>query len=59
MTHEQLEREMNYRIAMTIAKDMLRNGVITEAEYAVIDTIMIEKFRSILYGLYPQNNLIK
>lgn len=53
MTQEQMKREMNYRIAMAIARNMLESGVITEEDHAAIDRMMIQKFRPILSGLYP------
>lgn len=59
LTHELFEREKRYRVAMAITKSMLKEGIITAEDYAVIDTIMIEKFRPILSGLYPQNRLIQ
>ena len=31
-------------MAMSIAKSMLNEGVITEKEYAIIDTMMTEKY---------------
>lgn len=59
LTHELFEREKRYRVAMAVAKNMLKEGLISAADYAVIDTIMIEKFRPILVGLYPHNRLIQ
>ena len=35
-----LQRIARYRIAMSMAKSMLNKGIITEEEYAKIDTIM-------------------
>ena len=35
-----LQRIVRYRIAMSMAKSMLNKGIITEEEYAKIDTIM-------------------
>ena len=35
-----LQRIVRYRIAMAMAKSMLNKGIITEEEYAKIDTIM-------------------
>lgn len=55
MTHEQLEHEMNYRAALALAKSILSQGVITEDDYRVINTIMISKFRPLLAGLYPKS----
>lgn len=33
-----------YKAAMNLAKDMLRQGIISESEYAEIDTIMTKKY---------------
>lgn len=33
-----------YRTAMSIVKSMLNEGVITAKEYAIIDTMMAEKY---------------
>lgn len=55
MTYHQLEREMKYRSALTLAKSMLSQGVITEDDYRIIDTIMISKFSPIIAGLYPKS----
>jgi hypothetical protein len=49
MTHEQFERESRYRVAMSIAHTMLRDGLISKKEYRIIGTIFIEKYRP-LYG---------
>ena len=35
-----LQSIIQYRIAMSMAKSMLNKGIITEEEYAKIDTIM-------------------
>lgn len=59
MTPDQLKSEMNYRVAMVLARSLLREGAIGEADYRVIDAHMIARFRSILSGLYPENNLIQ
>ena len=51
MSHEQFEREKNYRVALVIAEAMLRQGLITDQEYHEIDTILIEKYRPVFGGL--------
>jgi hypothetical protein len=51
MTHEQFEREKNYRVALLVAESMLRQGLITDQEYHEIDTILTEKYRPIFGGL--------
>ena len=41
------QRVIAYQMAMSIARSMLSQGIITEEEYRKIDTIMAEK-----YGLF-------
>lgn len=38
-----------------MAKTMLENGLITEEEYAEIDTILLEKYRPYLGTLLSEN----
>lgn len=33
-----------YRMAMSVVKSMLKQGIITAEEYAIIDTIMAKKY---------------
>lgn len=51
MTKEQFERESRYRVALSVAETMLREGLITEDDYRIIDTIFIEKYRPLFGGL--------
>ena len=51
MTKEQFERESRYRAALSLAKVMLRDGLISGEEYGVIDTKLIEKYRPLFGGL--------
>ena len=51
MTKEQFQGEVNYRISMNIAARFLKKGLITEREYAKIDTIMLKKYEPILGSL--------
>ena len=37
---EYLEKIIRYRLAMSMARTMLHRGIITQEEYAKIDTIM-------------------
>lgn len=59
MTQEQFERESHYRIAMTVANTMLSEGLISEVEYRVIDTIFIEKYLPPIGRLYTTKPLIQ
>ena len=51
MTHEQFDREKNYRVALTIAKSMFKQGLITDLEYRQIDTLLIGKYSPVIGGL--------
>ena len=51
MSHEQFEREKNYRVSLSIAKAMLSKGLITDRDYGKIDTILIAKYKPIIGGL--------
>lgn len=51
MTNGQFEREKNYRVAVSIAKTMLKRGLITSHEYRRIDKILIRKYRPVFGGL--------
>ena len=55
ITHELFEREKQYRLAIAVAKSMLHDGVIDEDDYRIIDTKLLEHFRPVLAGLYPQS----
>jgi hypothetical protein len=51
VTSEQLQRERDYGISMSIVKAMLNKGILTPQEYKKIDTIMTKKYEPILGGL--------
>ena len=53
MTGEQLQREFKYRAAMSLAKELLKSGMISEDDYRTVDARMIRIFGSILKVLYP------
>ena len=53
MMHEQLQREFQYRAAMSLAKELLKSGVISEEEYYTVDAKMIKHFQPVISGLYP------
>ena len=54
MAPEQFVREKNYRIAMSVAKHLLRTGCISREEYHQIDTIMAEKFSPVWGSISPE-----
>lgn len=53
MTEEQFEREKLYQASMNLFKIMLEKGLITEEQYAIIDTKMREKYQPIFGTLFP------
>lgn len=57
MTKEQFQAERRYQISISVAKTMLRKGVISEKEYMQIDTILLEKYRPILSTLLSGKSL--
>jgi transcription initiation factor IIE alpha subunit len=55
MSTEELHSDMLYHAAISMAKSMLEKGLITEKEYAEIDTILLEKYRPYLGTLLSEN----
>lgn len=55
MSQEQFERESRYRAAMSIAGQMLKNGLITIQEFRQIDTMCAEKYLPVIGQLMPTN----
>lgn len=51
----ELHNDMLYHAAISMAKSMLEKGLITEEEYAEIDTILLEKYRPYLGTLLSEN----
>ena len=51
MTKEQFDRESRYRVALSLAKAMVREGLISEEEYSIIDTKLVDRFRPFFGGL--------
>ena len=58
MTNEQYERERRYRLAISVAISMLKQGVICEEEYRIINERMIEKHKPFFGGLVSLIELI-
>jgi hypothetical protein len=54
MSEEIFESERLYQATLSIARTMLRQGLITEDELAIIDTKMREKYRPLLGTLCPE-----
>ena len=54
VTEEQFDREKRYQASMNMFRTMLKNGLITEEQYAIIDTKMLEKYRPLLGTLFAE-----
>jgi len=50
MTRAQFDRERDYGAALSIAKTLLRAGLVSDREYRKIDTILSRKYRPIIGG---------
>jgi hypothetical protein len=53
MDTAKFERERLYQATMTIARSMLRSGLLTSEEFSIIDTKMREKYKPLLGALSP------
>lgn len=58
VTEEELNREKLYGITMSHATKMLSEGLITEEQYAIFNTKMLEKYRPIFGTLLSAHDLI-
>ena len=59
VTREQMENEKHYQATMTIAKNLLNEGIISEEEYCQIDTKFKEQYAVTFSTLFTDINLIK
>ena len=50
-----IKREMSYQVQMLLTKKLLRMGLLTDSEYAEIDTILRQKFRPSLSVFISEN----
>lgn len=50
MTKAQFDREKKYQAALAVARSMLKQGVINEADFLYIEARLREKFKPILGG---------
>ena len=58
MSEDRFRSEMSYLAAISIAKNLREKGLLSEEEYAVIDTILLKEIRPSLGTLLSQNDLI-
>lgn len=54
MTEIQFQAEKRYQVAISMAKALLEKGLLTQEEYAVIDTKLLEKFQPALGTLLSE-----
>ena len=58
MDAEYRRRLLSYRTSMSLAQEMLSEGIITEKEYAVIDKIIANRYGLSLGSICCRNPLI-
>ena len=58
VSKEQFRAERLYLMSLSVAKSMLKKGVISEDEYSEIDTILLQKHRPILGTLLAGKPLL-
>lgn len=52
MDEDQFEREKLYQASMNMFQAMLKDGLITEEQYVIIDTKMRDKYQPIIGTLF-------
>ena len=57
MNEDQFEREKLYQATMNMFRSMLKNGLITEVQYAIIETKMLQKYQPLLGTLFAAQPL--
>ena len=58
MTNDEFNSVLRYKSVMSIVEKWLKNGLISEGEYAEIDTIIAEKYGISSCSIYRPNCLI-
>ena len=58
MSEKEFRAELRYRMSLSVAGAMLKEGVITEDEYLEIDTILLQKYRPTLGTLLAGKPLL-
>lgn len=58
MTNEEWSSVLHYKSAMALIEHWLKKGLISEGEYAEIDTIIAEKYGISSCSIYRSNCLI-
>lgn len=57
VNEDQFEREKLYQATMNMFRSMLKKGLITEEQYAIIDTKMLQKYQPLLGTLFADQPL--
>ena len=55
LTLDQFQRELSYRTALSAARRLLTEEIITRRDFVRIDTFLRRKFSPVWGGLYPDN----
>lgn len=55
MSEEQMRREKLYQATMSKVRAMLEKEMISEEEYAIIDTIFLGKYRPVFGTLFSES----
>jgi len=58
MTEDQFTAEKQYQASLLLAKNLREKGLLTEEEYTVIDTILLEKYKPSLGTLFSEIALL-
>ncbi|MDJ0304687.1 SHOCT domain-containing protein [Dehalobacter sp.] len=58
MSEEQFEAEKDYQISIHLAKTLRQKGLLSDEEYAIIDTKLQEKYRPLFGTLLSENDLL-
>lgn len=53
MSNENFQSEKTYQITLYLVRILLQEGLLTEDELNMIDTILIKKYNPLLGRLYP------
>jgi hypothetical protein len=57
MRKDEFRNEKLYQTTMSIARTMLKEGIVSEEEYRRIDTIFLEKYRPVFGTLFSDISL--
>lgn len=58
MKFGRIREDMLYHIALSIAKTMLEKRLVSDEEFAKIDTMLLQRYRPYLGKLLSENDLI-